>query len=139
MPQPFTERVITVTRREYAVPVDPTYGALHAAVGKAWRAAERAYRETAGMPENGALADNAIAFWPGETEIVISYETDRPATVTVEDAARVLAAHDRLLGRQTAPYAQLPAAEQQQYLASARSVLAALTTDPAPAPVDAQP
>jgi hypothetical protein len=132
MPQPFTERAFTATRREYAVPVDPAYGALHAAVGKAWRAAERAYRETAGLPENGPLPDNAIAFWPGETEIVISYETDQPATVSAEDAARILAAHDRLIGRQAVPYAHLPATEQQQYLASARSVLASLTTDPTP-------
>ncbi|MCX5239749.1 hypothetical protein OG824_31570 [Streptomyces prunicolor] len=119
-----TQRSIAVTRREFAVPVDPAYGAYHVAVSKAWQDANRSYRDDHQLRgDNAPLPDNAISFWPGDTEIVISYETEKPAAPSVDDVARLLAAHDHLGGRLSRPYAHLAVAEQQHYADAARNVL----------------
>lgn len=130
----FTERTIIVTRSEFAVPVDAAYGASHVAISKGWRAADRAYREDHGLPTDASLPDNAIAFWPGDTEIVISYETERPRDLPVNDVARLLAAYDMTSGRNGTPYGNLPATEQEKYRTTARTVIDSLhPVLPAPA------
>lgn len=119
-----TQRSVTFTRREFAVPVDAAHGAYHTAISKAWQDATRSYRDDHQLPlDNAPLPDNAIAFWPGDTEIVISYETQTPPTVSVDDVARLLATHDHLGGRLATPYAHLAAAEQQHYNAAARNAI----------------
>lgn len=119
-----TVRSIDITRREFVVDVDPAYGAYHVAISKAWTDANRSYRDDHQLAgDNNALPDNAISFWPRDSEIVISYETEKPSAMCVDDVARLLATHDHLGGRISRPYAHLTAAEQQQYTGAARNVL----------------
>lgn len=75
----FTSRTITSTRREWAVPASPPFGAPAAEVGKAWAVAERAYREEHGLGKDDFLPDNALTFQPGDDEIVISFTTEEQA------------------------------------------------------------
>ncbi|WP_369043441.1 hypothetical protein [Streptomyces sp. Midd1] len=129
-----TDRTITVTRREFAVSADTAYGANHAEVGKAWTRADRAYRETHGLPESGnAIPDNAIAFFPHADEIVISFETEGPARLPGDDLARALAEYDRRAGRQPMAYADLPRADQQKYLVAASELINTLYAEKLPA------
>ncbi|MFJ8798471.1 hypothetical protein [Streptomyces sp. NPDC102487] len=131
---PFTQRTILVTRREFAVSADTAYGANHAEVGKAWTSADRAYRETHGLPEGGnAIPDNAIAFFPGDDEIVISFETEGPARLPGDDLARALAEYDRRAGREQMAYADLPRGEQQKYLLAASELISTLYAAKLPA------
>ncbi|WP_019060023.1 hypothetical protein [Streptomyces prunicolor] len=118
-----TERSISFTRREFAVPVDAAHGAYHVDISRAWTSASRNYRSEHGLAADHAVPDNAIAFWPHGEEIVISYETQNPPAVSVDDVARLLAAHDHLAGRISRPYAHLAVAEQQHYAGAARNVL----------------
>ncbi|MFJ8006143.1 hypothetical protein [Streptomyces fagopyri] len=144
-----TERTITITRREFVVDASPGFGATHVDVGKAWRSAERSFRETHNLPADHALTDNALTFWPGDENIVISYETQGPAAVSVEDTARLLAAYDHASGRVGMPYANLLAVDKEKYCDAARQIVTSLalppgqaqtpgTPKPAPAPVPAQ-
>ncbi|MCI3277580.1 hypothetical protein [Streptomyces cylindrosporus] len=121
-----TERAFTVTRREFVVPADPAYGANHAEISKAWTSATRSYREAHQLPADAPLPDNAIAFWPAAAEIVISYETEKPASPSADDVAVLLATHDHRGGRISLPYAHLAAAVQEEYRATARTVIDAL-------------
>jgi hypothetical protein len=75
----YSRRTISVTREEFTVPVGP-HGAPAAEIAKAWSAAERMYRNSRGLAEDAALADNAIVFRPGDDEIVISFETEEPSS-----------------------------------------------------------
>ncbi|MFI1535505.1 hypothetical protein [Streptomyces anandii] len=119
----YTERAVTVTRREWAVPVDPAFGANHVAVSKAWSGANRAYREDHLLAPEAGLPDNAIAFWPGDTEIVISYETEQPARLVADDLARVLATYDHLNGRLPSPFTHLSIEDERKYREMARNTL----------------
>jgi hypothetical protein len=119
-----TVRSIDITRREFVVDVDPAYGAFHVAISKAWTDANRSYRDDHQLAgDNNALPDNAISFWPRDSEIVISYETRKPSAMSVDDVARLLAIHDHLGGRAAVPYAHMAPADQQHYHAAARNVL----------------
>lgn len=71
----FSRRTITIVRQEFTIPAAPPHGAAAAEVGKAWSVAEREYRQTYGVPDDAALPDDALAFRPGDDEIVISFET----------------------------------------------------------------
>lgn len=122
----YTERSYTTTRREFVVPVDPAYGADHISISKAWNAAHRSYRDAHQLTADSSLPDNAIAFWPRDAEIVISYETEKPAVPSADDVAPVLAAYDRFAGRVSVPYARLGAAEHEKYRATAHTVLESL-------------
>lgn len=73
----YSRRTITTIREEFAVPVGP-YGAPSAEIGKAWAVAEREYRALHGLSQEDSVADNAIVFRPGDDEIVISFETEKP-------------------------------------------------------------
>ncbi|MFE5140374.1 hypothetical protein ACFRDV_22300 [Streptomyces fagopyri] len=126
--------------------VSPGFGATHVDVAKAWRNAERSFRETHNLPEDHPLTDNALTFWPGDEAIVISYETEGPATASVEDTARLLAAYDLTCGRITMPYANLVAADRGKYIDMARKVITAAgmsraqtpsASTPAPGPAPA--
>lgn len=128
-----TERTITVTRREVAVSADAAYGANHVEVGKAWRTADRAYRSTHGLQDNDSVPDNAIAFFPHDDEIVISFETEGPARLPGDDLARALAEYDRRAGRQPMAYADLPRADQQKYLVAASELINTLYAAKLPA------
>ncbi|MGW0795966.1 hypothetical protein [Streptomyces sp. NPDC002692] len=141
-----TERTVTITRREFIVDATPGFGATHTDVGTAWRNAERSFRETHNLPADHALADTALTFWPGDEDIVISYETQGPAAVSTEDTARLLAAYDLTCGRLNMPYANLVAADRGKYIDMARKVITAAgmsraqtppTATPAPAPAAA--
>ena len=120
---PYTERSLTVTRREFAVPVDPAHGANHTEVSKAWTGASRAYKEAHQLAADTPVPDNAITFWPGAAEIVIAYETEKPASPSVDEIAVLIATHDHLAGRTSRPYAHLAAGEQEGYRGTARSVI----------------
>ncbi|MET7746562.1 hypothetical protein [Streptomyces sp. NPDC005385] len=129
-----TDRTTLVTRREFAVSADTAYGANHAEVGKAWTRADRAYRETYGLPEGGnAIPDNAIAFFPRDEEIVISFETEGPARLPAADLARALSEYDRRAGRHSIAYADLSAGQQQKYRAAASELINTLYAENLPA------
>jgi len=119
----YTERSFTTTRREFVVPVDPALGANHTSISKAWNAAHRSYRDAHQLTADSPLPDNAIAFWPGDAEIVISHESEKPASPSADDIALVLATYDRYAGRVSAPYAHLGAAEHEKYRDTAQTVL----------------
>ncbi|MEW2164367.1 hypothetical protein AB0912_15445 [Streptomyces sp. NPDC007084] len=124
-----TERTVHVTRREFAVVADPAYGANHVEVGKAWRAVDRAYREVHGITDaNASTPDNAIAFFPGDSEIIISFETEGHAQLSVDELARALAEYDRRAGREHMAYADLPRPEQQKYRLAATDLINVLAT-----------
>ncbi|MFC8676745.1 hypothetical protein ACFUEN_29170 [Streptomyces griseorubiginosus] len=128
-----TERTSVLTRREFIVPVDPAYGAHPTAVNDALRTADRAYREDQHLAAGTPLPENAIAFWPGAAEIVVSYETEAPPAVSAEAAARIIATHDHLAGRVSTPYDHLPPAVKEEYAATARTILDFLRPPATPA------
>jgi hypothetical protein len=119
----YAERSSIITRREFVVSVDPSHGAAHSAVNDAWRKADRSYREAQQLAANEPLPDNAIAFWPGADEIVISYETEAAPVMQVDDVARLLGAYEHVTGRTSMPFDHLPPAQKQELHATARAVL----------------
>lgn len=74
----FSSETITRTIRRWMVPAAEPWGAASAEVGKAWTAAQMAYRETHGIPAGTALPDDALRFHTRDDEIVISFETEEP-------------------------------------------------------------
>ncbi|MER8030664.1 hypothetical protein ABTZ78_17095 [Streptomyces bauhiniae] len=120
----FTESTTVVTRREWAVPVDPARGASHSAINAAWTAAARSYRADHQAPADAPVPASAIGLWPGDSEVVVSYETQvTPAGISVDALARYLAAYDQGTGRSPVPYERLAPAEAQLYLESATKIL----------------
>lgn len=71
----YTQRTITTVRTEFCVPAPPPFGANSAEMGKAWTAADRAYRQANSLPAEVSLPDNAITFRPGDDEVILSFET----------------------------------------------------------------
>lgn len=69
-------RTVTVTHHDLIVPAPPPWGAAAAEIGKAWTAAERAYRSDHGLDADTALADNALTFHAEDDSIVIRYTTE---------------------------------------------------------------
>ncbi|MFB7285471.1 hypothetical protein [Actinacidiphila glaucinigra] len=69
----FSSQTITSTCHEWTVPASAPWGAAAADIGKAWTAAERAYRAEHGLDPETPLADNALAFRPTDDHIVISF------------------------------------------------------------------
>ena len=74
----FTSETVTRTIRRWIVPAAEPWGAAAAEIGKAWAAAEMAYREKHGIDPGQALHDNALTFHSGDDEIVISFEYEEP-------------------------------------------------------------
>ncbi|MCX5138346.1 hypothetical protein [Streptomyces sp. NBC_00338] len=75
----FTSRTITSIRREWIVPAAEPWGATGAEIGKAWSAAEAAYREHYNLPADRALSDDALRFHVTDDTIVITFTTEEPA------------------------------------------------------------
>ncbi|MFJ4624269.1 hypothetical protein [Streptomyces sp. NPDC088812] len=74
----FTSETVTRTIRRWVVPAADPWGAAAAEIGKAWAAAELAYREHHGIPKEQPLHDDALRFHVRDEEIVISFETEAP-------------------------------------------------------------
>lgn len=72
----FTTRTVSSRRREWVIPAAEPWGAAAAEIGKAWTAAQVAYRELHGLPVDASLPDNALQFRPRDDEIVISFTTE---------------------------------------------------------------
>ncbi|MEU1434001.1 hypothetical protein ABZ438_07870 [Streptomyces sp. NPDC005786] len=75
----FTSRTVTSTRHEWIIPAAEPWGAVGAEVGKAWSAAEIAYREHYNLPADRGLADDALRFHVTDDAIVITFTTEEPA------------------------------------------------------------
>lgn len=78
----YTSRVITSTRREWIVPASQPWGAPQAEVGKAWAAAELAYRSTSDISPEIPLHDDALRFHVTDDAVVISFTTEEPPPAT---------------------------------------------------------
>lgn len=76
----FEMRTVTSTRHEWIIPAAEPWGATGAEIGKAWAAAERAFREQHGYPEERVLPDDALRFRVTDDAIVISFTTEEPTT-----------------------------------------------------------
>jgi hypothetical protein len=72
----WTWRTVTSTRREWIIPAAQPWGACLGDLRGAIAAASVAYLEHHGLPENAALADDALRFEPRDAEIVISFTTE---------------------------------------------------------------
>ncbi|MGW1039866.1 hypothetical protein [Streptomyces sp. NPDC002547] len=70
----YTIETVTTTIRRWIIPAAEPWGAAAAEIGKAWAAADRAYREQNDLGQDASLPDNALTFHPGDDEIVISFE-----------------------------------------------------------------
>lgn len=75
----FTSRAITSTRHEWIVPAAEPWGAAGADIGKAWSAAETAYRDHYNLPAEQALSDDALRFHVNDDAIVITFTTEERA------------------------------------------------------------
>ncbi|MFJ6540564.1 hypothetical protein ACIQMP_07950 [Streptomyces sp. NPDC091385] len=117
-----TERVTIITRREWAVPVDPTHGANHTDLVAAWTDATRSYQDDHRMPDESPIPANAISYWPGTDEIVLTYETESAPAFPIDTLARLLAGYDQLTGRVPMPYKHLSPVEAEQYRHQARQL-----------------
>jgi hypothetical protein len=76
----FTAETVTRTIRRWVVPAAEPWGAASAEIGKAWTAAQQAYREHHGIPVGEALPDDALRFHVRDEEIVIEFATEARAT-----------------------------------------------------------
>lgn len=76
----FTSETVTRTIRRWIVPAAEPLGAAAAEIGKAWAAAEIAYREHHGMDPGQPLHDDALRFHVRDDEIVIEFATEARAT-----------------------------------------------------------
>ena len=74
----FTTETVTRRIRRWIVPAAEPWGAAAAEIGKAWAAAEMAYREQHGIPKEQPLHDDALRFHVRDEEIVIEFTTEAP-------------------------------------------------------------
>ncbi|WP_329131435.1 hypothetical protein OG552_10200 [Streptomyces sp. NBC_01476] len=74
----YEHRKVTSVRHEWIVPATEPWGAAHAEIGKAWSAADRAYRETHGLDKDTPLSDDAIWFHVTDDAVVIRFTTETP-------------------------------------------------------------
>ncbi|MFD9564403.1 hypothetical protein [Streptomyces sp. NPDC059994] len=72
----YTTRTVTSTRWEWIVPAAEPWGAAAAEVGKAWAAADLAYREQRGIAEGEPLSDDALRFTVADDAIVIGFTVE---------------------------------------------------------------
>lgn len=72
----FTTETVTTRTHRWIIPATEPWGTAAAEIGKAWAAAEKAYRAHYQVPENVALADNALNFHIRDDEIVIAFDTE---------------------------------------------------------------
>jgi hypothetical protein len=72
----FTTETVTTRTHRWIIPAAEPWGAAAAEIGKAWAVAEKAYRAAYGVPDDRALADNALSFHVRDDEIVISFDTE---------------------------------------------------------------
>lgn len=70
----YTSETVTRTIRRWIIPAAEPWGAAAAEVGKAWKAAQAAYRAQHQIPVGEPLADDALYFHAGDGKIVISFE-----------------------------------------------------------------
>lgn len=74
----FEHVVITSTRYEWRVPAAEPWGAAGGEVGKAWGAAETAYRQLHKLPADRPLTDDAIWFHVTDDQVVIAFTHEAP-------------------------------------------------------------
>jgi hypothetical protein len=79
----YTGETVTRTIRRWIVPAAEPWGAAHAEIGKAWSAAEMAYRLHHNIPKDKPLSDDALWFHVRDDEIVIEFSYETPAADTV--------------------------------------------------------
>lgn len=72
----FTAETVTRTIRRWIVPAAEPWGAAAAEIGRAWTAAQVAYREHHAIPVGQALPDDALRFHVQDAEIVIEFQTE---------------------------------------------------------------
>lgn len=72
----FTHRDIVTRRREYVVPAPQPWGACYGEIAKAVSAAWADLCERRGMSTSGSMSDDALRFFPGDDEIIISFEIE---------------------------------------------------------------
>ncbi|MEX3101213.1 MULTISPECIES: hypothetical protein [unclassified Streptomyces] len=72
----FTCETVVRTVRRWIIPAAEPRGAAAAEVGKAWAAAERAYRDHHGLRDEEGLHDDALRFHAYDDRIVIEFETE---------------------------------------------------------------
>ncbi|MFD3638252.1 hypothetical protein [Streptomyces griseus] len=72
----YTTETVTTTVHRWIVPAAQPWGAPTGEVGKAWSAAQDAYRSAHAVPVGTALPDDALRFYPEDDAIVISFTTE---------------------------------------------------------------
>ncbi len=76
----YTTETVTTNVHRWIVPAADPWGAAAAEIGKAWAAAELAYRNHHRIPREEPLHDDALRFYVRDEEIVISFTTEQPAS-----------------------------------------------------------
>lgn len=72
----FTSETVTRTLRRWIVPAAEPWGAAAAEIGKAWSAAEIAYRKEHRVDPGQPLHDDALRFHATDEVIVIEFATE---------------------------------------------------------------
>ncbi|WP_020116782.1 hypothetical protein [Streptomyces canus] len=72
----YTSETVTRTIRRWIIPAAEPWGATSEEIGKAWTAAQVAYREAHGIPVGEALSGGALRFHVRDEEIVIEFATE---------------------------------------------------------------
>ncbi|MFF9205120.1 hypothetical protein ACF1AE_25530 [Streptomyces sp. NPDC014986] len=93
----YTSETVIRTIRRWVVPATEPWGAASDEIGKAWTAAQVAYREEYGIPVGTALPGDALWFHVRDEEIVIEFAVERqdgaPAEHCIHDRAIHTAHH----------------------------------------------
>lgn len=72
----YTSETVTRTLHRWIIPASEPWGAASAEVGKAWSAAQAAYRERYGIPVGKVLPDDALRFHVRDEAVVIEFATE---------------------------------------------------------------
>jgi hypothetical protein len=75
-----TSETITRTIRRWIIPAAEPWGACIGDISAASADACRVHREVRGLAAGAQLPDDALRFHIGDNEIVISFETEEPAS-----------------------------------------------------------
>ncbi|MEU2730078.1 hypothetical protein ABZ650_20415 [Streptomyces griseoviridis] len=75
----YSTETVTSTVHRWIVPAAEPWGAAADEISKAWAGAAAAYREAHGLPEDAALAGDALRFHVRDEEIVIEFTVSIPA------------------------------------------------------------
>lgn len=73
----YTSETVTRTIHRWIVPAAEPWGAASDEIGKAWTAAQVAYREAHKIPVGTALPADVLRFHVRDEEIVIEFATER--------------------------------------------------------------